>query len=218
MNDQPETIQLFFASRLDGYDDHMLHCVESMDFVYRCLADLLPQGTKTLLDLGCGTGLELQAIFDRFPMLQVTGIDLTQPMLDVLAQKYSDKHITLQCGDYFQTPWNTQQYDAILSVQSLHHFTHTDKRDLYRRVASALNPGGLYIEADYIAHSQAEEQEGFAQRTRLLAHADPKIAHWHIDTPCTLSTQIRLLTEAGMVIQRPAVLYGNTAVIVAGNP
>ena len=36
---------------------------------------------QAILDLGCGTGLELDALFARFPDLRVTGIDMTEEML-----------------------------------------------------------------------------------------------------------------------------------------
>ena len=52
-------------------------------------------------DLGCGTGLELDRIFERFPDLAVTGIDLSPDMLERLARKHEGKRLTLICADYF---------------------------------------------------------------------------------------------------------------------
>lgn len=52
------------------------------------MAELLPDGIGTLLDIGCGSGLELDTVFQRFPSLQVTGIDLSEKMLDRLVQKH----------------------------------------------------------------------------------------------------------------------------------
>jgi predicted TPR repeat methyltransferase len=39
-----------------------------------------PDGIQTLLDLGCGTDLELEEIFRHNSDVHVTGIDLTQAM------------------------------------------------------------------------------------------------------------------------------------------
>ena len=36
---------------------------------------------KNSMDLGCGTGLELEAIFEKFPEIHVTGVDLSWTML-----------------------------------------------------------------------------------------------------------------------------------------
>lgn len=55
-----EEMDAFFTRRLDGYEAHMLaHWADD----YKNLADALPPGAKRILDLGCGTGLELDEIF-----------------------------------------------------------------------------------------------------------------------------------------------------------
>ena len=69
---------------------------------YRSMAERIPDNCGSLLDLGCGTGLELNAILKRFPGLHVTGIDLCEPMLAVLRQKHPSALLTLRCEDYFE--------------------------------------------------------------------------------------------------------------------
>ena len=51
------------------------------------MAALLPEGCGPLLDLGCGTGLELDRVFARWPELAVTGVDLCAAMLEKLREK-----------------------------------------------------------------------------------------------------------------------------------
>ena len=76
-----EEMDAFFTRRLDGYEAHMLaHWADD----YKNLADALPPGAKRILDLGCGTGLELDEIFRRFPEMQVVGVDLSPAMLEKL--------------------------------------------------------------------------------------------------------------------------------------
>lgn len=58
----------------------------------------------------CGSGLELDAIFQRFPELEVTGIDLSAEMLARLAQKHGEKSLRLIQGDYFQQELGTGRY------------------------------------------------------------------------------------------------------------
>ena len=58
-----ERMDDFFTARVDGYDEHMLTNVEGCKEAYVEMAKLLPQNCNTLLDLGCGTGLELDEIF-----------------------------------------------------------------------------------------------------------------------------------------------------------
>ena len=70
-----EEMSAFFAARVEGYDEHMLNDVVGCREGYARLAQALPADARDVLDLGCGTGLELDALFARFPDLRVTGID-----------------------------------------------------------------------------------------------------------------------------------------------
>ena len=91
----------FFTERVEQYDAHMLANVPACADAYREMAQLIPKKCHELLDLGCGTGLELAEIFDQYPNIHVTGIDLTREMLEKLKQKYENKQINLICGSYF---------------------------------------------------------------------------------------------------------------------
>ena len=51
-----EEMDGFFAARVNIYDEHMSVWAKA----YERLPDYLPAGTKRLLDLGVGTGLELE--------------------------------------------------------------------------------------------------------------------------------------------------------------
>lgn len=210
-----EEMSAFFTKRVEGYDEHMIANIEGMAEAYAQVAALLPEGTHTLLDLGCGTGLELEGIFARFSQASVTGIDLTQAMLDALAQKYAGRNLHLICGSYFDVDFGTARYSAAVSVESLHHFTHDEKRGLYQRVCRALASGGRYIEADYIAATQAEEDMHFARRDALLAEMGRPDGFFHYDTPCTADNQLRLLREAGFARVQLAWQCGCTAIFIA---
>ena len=75
----------FFRVRLEQYEDHMAIWQEA----YRRLPELIPEATQTLLDLGCGTGLEIDELLKCFPKLQITGVDLSRDMLARLQKKAS---------------------------------------------------------------------------------------------------------------------------------
>ncbi len=135
----------------------MLTYVEGSKEAYIKMAQLLPKSCKNLLDLGYGTGLELDEIFKLFPDLSVTGIDLTREMLDKLVQKHPDKHLNLICGSYFDVNLGKSEYDCAVSFQTLHHLSHEVKIVLYRKLINALKPGSCYIECDYMVETQEEE-------------------------------------------------------------
>lgn len=188
----------FFAARVEMYDDHMLHDVAGCKEGYEEMAAQLPDNTRRLLDLGCGTGLELGPIFRRFPELAVTGVDLAQPMLDKAAQKYPGKALTLLCGDYFSVPLSEAAFDAAVSFQTMHHFAPAAKTALYQKIWCALDAGGCYIECDYMAPDQQYEDFYFAENARLRREQNiPEGAFFHYDTPCTTDNQIAMLRAAG---------------------
>ena len=72
-----EKMNEFFNKRLDGYDEHMMTTIESSDVFYPFTADCLPKADATkILDLGCGTGLELEQYFNFNPSAKITGENL----------------------------------------------------------------------------------------------------------------------------------------------
>ena len=190
----------FFNSRIDTYDEYMLQEIDDMAKCYIDVAKLIPTtpGLK-LLDLGCGTGLELDEIFKVNPTVQVTGIDLAEKLLDKLRLKYADRknQLNLVLTDYFEYDFGENVFDVALSVQTLHHFTHEEKIGLYKKIRVSLKPNGFYIESDYIAETQEFEDSCFAEYERIRAEQGITGGLYHFDTPCTIENQISMLKEAG---------------------
>ena len=81
-----EKMSDFFTTRIKNYENQMLNHVKGCREGYGKMAELIPDNCKILLDLGCGTGLELKHIFERFSNLHVVGIDCTQVMLDLVVK------------------------------------------------------------------------------------------------------------------------------------
>lgn len=206
----------FFEKRVEGYDEHMINEVEGCKEGYVKMASLVPDNTKTLLDLGCGTGLELDEIFKAFPSLSVTGIDLCEAMLKKLREKHNDKDIDLICGDYFTVPFGEERFDCAVSFQTMHHFSHEKKRDLYKKINAALKDTGVYIECDYMVETQEEEDRWFSENERLRKENNIHDGVFcHYDTPCTIENQIKLLTEAGFKKTEKVFRMENTTIIIA---
>lgn len=112
-----EKMDEFFCRRLDGYEEHQLNAIEGAREFYPFTASLLPmQDAAAVLDLGCGTGLELEYYFKLNPAANVTCIDLAEDMLKVLKEKFSERAITVFRGSYFDIPFERNRYDAVVSV------------------------------------------------------------------------------------------------------
>lgn len=206
----------FFAKRAETYDEHMLSGVEGCSEGYRQMARLLPDSAECLLDLGCGTGLELGEIFKTKPNLRVTGIDLAGPMLDRLRRKYPDKNLTLLEADYLSADFGEETFDAAVSFETMHHFSHAEKIGLYEKIRRALRPGGRYIESDYMVTDQKEEDFLYAENARLRREQNiPEGALYHFDTPCTVDNQLAMLRKAGFEKVEAVWREGNTTIVVA---
>lgn len=194
-----EKMSDFFEKRLDGYDDHMKKNIVSADEFYPFTAKCLPMRESSyILDLGCGTGLELEEYYSLNPSAKVTGIDLSQGMLSELKRKFTNKDITLILGSYFDVPFGVCVFDAAVSVESLHHFTKEEKITLYAKLCAALKNNGYFILTDYFSLS---EQEEYMYRQNLIAlKAEQGITNeefYHYDTPLTVKHETEALLEAG---------------------
>lgn len=197
--DEPlETMGGFFDRRVDTYEDHM----RPWRAYYRWLGELIPAQAETLLDLGCGTGLELDEIFRLHPDIRVTGIDLAPGMLARLREKHPERKLTLTVGDYLTVPLAPCAFDVAVAFETLHHFPPETKLGLFRRIFAALRPGGMLLEGDYIAESDEMETYLFQELARRRARQHvPEGTFVHFDTPLTLAHELSLLSQAGFTAE-----------------
>jgi tRNA (cmo5U34)-methyltransferase len=199
-----EEMSAFFNKRAECYNEvHPKHIgggLESKDLI----ASYLPENTKSIIDFGIGTGLELNEIFKRFPDIEVTGLDIADNMLELLRDTYNNKNIILYNQSYLDFDFGFNRYDAAISVMTLHHYTHDIKLGLYKRIYNCIKDNGIYIENDYMLplqeHNNPQELEDFyfSEYTRLkIEQGLCNNAEYHYDTPCTVENQISLLFKAG---------------------
>ena len=212
-----EKMSDFFEARLAGYDEHMRKNIASADEFYPFTAKQLPatEGCH-ILDLGCGTGLELEEYYRLNPSARITGIDLSQGMLSALRKKFADKDITLVCDSYFDVPFGVALFDGAVSVESLHHFTKAEKIPLYVKLHSALKDGGYFVLTDYFSLSDEEER---MHRQNLIALKSKQgitdDAIYHYDTPLTVKHETQALMEAGFASIEVLKNWGATYTIKA---
>lgn len=196
---QLEKMDAFFEARLADYETHMLQNIDGAQAFYAATAEQLPpMSGAAVLDLGCGTGLELRWYYQKNPSARITGIDLSKGMLDMLQARYTEKTPKLICGNYFDVPFGESVFDAAVSVESLHHFTGEEKIPLYTKLYRSLKSNGYFILTDYFALTEAEEQM-HRQNLIALKKAQGLTDHefYHYDTPLTVEHEREALLEAG---------------------
>ena len=110
----------------------------------RLLAQLPLQASDQVLDFGAGTGLLSTAIAPH--VAQVTALDMSAPMLQVLDEKGFANITTRQQDIFAGLP---QRYHAVVSCMALHHVADTGA--LMQAFAGALHPGGRMALVDLYA-------------------------------------------------------------------
>jgi tRNA (cmo5U34)-methyltransferase len=211
-----EKMDDFFTARIDGYDAHMKRDIEGASGFYAYTASLLPsaEGSR-VLDLGCGTGLELEEYFALNPGAAVTGIDLSEAMLNALKAKFPKKNLTLLRASYFDVPLGNALYDAAVSVESLHHFPAEMKASLYEKLLAALKENGVFVLTDYFAESEETEKTYF-QNLALLKNEQglSDDVFYHYDTPLTVEHETDILLQAGFPDVRVMERWGESTYTV----
>ncbi len=217
MPQKPERMHEFFDQRAEGYEDHMRRSLESFDRFYAFVAEQVEPTERKIevLDLGCGTGLELKGVLARAPAALVTGVDVSKRMLKRLrcTFKGSSDQLRLVHGSYLSVPFAPEAHDYVLAVQTLHHLTAQEKENLYRRIWTTLRSGGKYIEGDYVVSPEVEKQL-LDEYSRQKGDVGEDGLH-HIDIPFSVATQRCLLLRGGFSSVEVVFDDGQCAVLVA---
>ncbi|MFO7815194.1 MAG: class I SAM-dependent methyltransferase [Halanaerobiales bacterium] len=193
-----EKMKDFFDKRADNYDDHMKSNIKDFNRFYSNIATEIKDTNRVIniLDIGCGTGLELKYIFQKTPHAKIICLDLSEQMLNRLKEKYSFKNeqIELKVGSYLEDSFEENKYDYIVSAMTLHHLRYNKKLALYKKIYKALKSNGIYIEGDYIVDEAKEKKILNATAEK----EDIKInGNYHIDLPFSINTQKQILAESG---------------------
>jgi len=206
-----EPMAAFFNTRAPIYDEVHTGHISGGAATKDLIAGYLPRDARDILDLGCGTGLELPAIYARFPQAHVLGIDLAADMLALLRERCAGFAVETLCMSYFDYGFPPGRFDAAISVMSLHHFTPAQKLDLYTRVRQTLKPGGVFLNCDYIIDNPMLARLNFLRLRRLKREP----GEVHFDTPLTARKEMELLRQAGFGRVEIVWKEKNTKVVLA---
>lgn len=225
--ERPESMAAFFDARAIGYDDYMRDMAfesgPTLTQFYQAVSAPIEKTDEPLniLDLGCGTGLEIEALFQSVPNAWITGVDVSANMLQRLQKRYIAHmdQITLVTDSYLTMPFARQTYDYIISAMANHHLLRDTKRKLYMKIQAALKPGGKYIEGDSVIPAAMESQFLAEYHQQVAGMPQAEDGHYHIDIPFSIATQRSLLMEAGfkdfeLVWQKDRTAVWNMAVYV----
>jgi len=203
MNDVKEQFSNV-SKKYDSQREYLIPCFK--DFYTACLP-LVKSLThaKKVLDIGAGTGLFTQFIYDIKPHLHFTLTDLSGEMLNVARERFEgEANFEYLELDFSKDPL-PGKYDIIISGLAIHHLEDADKAKLYKNIFQALNDGGLFINADQVAGKnvlfdslykyywrETVSHSGLDHEALVQAFERTKL-----DKLAPLATQLKMLEKAG---------------------
>jgi tRNA (cmo5U34)-methyltransferase len=123
----------------------------------------------TIVELASGEGMLAQAILEAFPHCHYIALDGSEVMRQHLTQKlarFSDR-LVVRSFDMHSQDWRTalpQPLRCVVSSLCVHHLVDAEKSQLFKDIATALEPGGALLLADIIQPANKQIADLFAQQ------------------------------------------------------
>ena len=142
-----EQVRQMFDAIAPAYDFMNRAMTMGIDIWWRRLAvkRLRPLKPSQILDVATGTGdFAIQLNSSLHPQ-HITGIDLSQGMLDEARRKVKEKNlgnaISFEQGDCMALPMADESFDAVTVAFGVRNFEHLQQG--YQEMARVLRPGGM---------------------------------------------------------------------------
>jgi tRNA (cmo5U34)-methyltransferase len=141
------------------------------------------EGTEArrILELGIGTGETARRVMSRHPEATLVAIDSSPEMLERARDVLPGADLRLA---RLEEPLPEGPFDLIVSALAVHHLDGAGKRDLFRRIAEALRPGGRFVLGDVVVPEREED---------VVTPID-----WDYDLPDRVDDQLEWLRAAGL--------------------
>lgn len=136
------------------------------------LLHLIPAQTDeefTVVELAAGEGVLAQAILEKFPQCRYIALDGSAVMREQLAQKLErfSSRVEIRPFDLADQEWRStlpSPMRCVLSSLCVHHLSDEGKRQLFKAMATQLEPGGALLLADIIEPATQQIASLFAQQ------------------------------------------------------
>ena len=196
---------------VDEYDAAIRRFIPGYEEMLAVAAQALaPAVPGPIIDLGAGTGALSEAILESSTATVVELIDIDGEMLDQARTRLArfGNRARFNRASFLEPLPRCRGAAASLA---LHHIpSMNDKRALYRRIYEALEPGGIFVNADATMPADPAAQEatwrGWADH--LVSHGiDEKRAFEHFeewseeDTYFPLGDELAAVAAAGFVAE-----------------
>lgn len=206
--------------RLDEYDARIRTFIPDYEEMLDVAAHAVPRQSRTLVDLGTGTGALAERCGRVARHAHIVGIDADREILTVAATRLG-RRAEFIADSFLRAA--IPRCDVVVASFALHHVrTRAAKARLYERIGAALRPRGVLISVDCqpasarpLASTQRQAWLAHLERTYSSREAKGYLRAWsHEDTYVPLEAELGLMRRGGL---SPEILWrkGAFAVLVA---
>jgi SAM-dependent methyltransferase len=116
------------------------------------VVELLPEGLRRVLDLGCGDGRLLALALSERPEARGIAVDFSPEMLAAAEARFADDaRVSVIEHDLNESLPEMGVFDAVVSSFAIHHLTDRRKRELYQEIFGVLAPGGRFCNLEHVS-------------------------------------------------------------------
>ncbi len=206
-------------SKLETGQQTTLDATFNMELITEAIARRYPK-LKSVLDIGCGAGNYTVKLSQKRPDIDVTLVDLSQPMLDKALERVgvaTQGKVDVRKGDFRSVDFGAEKFDVIIATAVLHHLRDdNDWETAFNKLFGLLKDGGSIWIFDLVYQSDMALQQYIYQdlyggyltglkdegyRDHVFAYIDKE------DTPRSLMYQLNLLEKVGF--KKTDVLHKN---------
>jgi ubiquinone/menaquinone biosynthesis C-methylase UbiE len=129
------------------------------------------QQDLSLLDVACGTGRFLGQVKTAFPLLPVTGIDLSHAYaLEARRHLERRRGAGILIANAERLPFADASQDLVACVYLFHELPPKVRRIVAREIARVLKPGGRFVLVDTLQYGDRPDYDGLLEMFPVRFH------------------------------------------------
>ena len=139
-----------------------------------CISGLVSLENKTILEIGCGNGVQTKYILNKYNPKSITGIDLNEENIKIANQEKERRGIKnahFRVDDAQQlSKFEDDSIDVIINIESAFHYP--DKPLFLKQLFRVLKPGGHFLIADILTSHKKKKWFKKSWKKKMVFH------HW----------------------------------------
>ncbi|TYR35330.1 class I SAM-dependent methyltransferase [Sphingobacterium phlebotomi] len=196
-------------SQLETGQQTTLDAAFNMELITASIERCYPQ-LNAVLDIGCGAGNYMVKLSQKVTDIDITLLDLSQPMLDRALERVGAVtmgKVHTRKGDFRTVDFGTEKFDVIIATAVLHHLRDdNDWEFAFKKLFDLLNDNGSIWIFDLVHQADSRLQRYIYHDLygKYLVSLKDKAYRDHVldyiekeDSPRSLMYQLQLLEKVG---------------------